>query len=292
VTAPQAPASPWAPVALVTGGAGGIGRAMCRALAGRGHRVVVADLDEPAARAVAAEVGGVAAGLDVRSPAQSQAAVDLALDAYGRLDVVVLNAGISSGQAGADPLDLDAYRRIVSINVDGVVFGVDAAVPVLRRSGGGTIVATASLAGLVPMATDPLYALTKSAVVGYVRSLAEPLAEHGVRINALCPGFTDTAILGIARSALDAADFPLLRPEEVAAALLAVLDAGGTGEAWFVQAGREPSAYRFRGVPGPLGAGGEPVAPPPLSAWGTASGAAPGQADAPAAGPSGSGVSG
>jgi NAD(P)-dependent dehydrogenase (short-subunit alcohol dehydrogenase family) len=281
MTTPEAPDPP---VALVTGGAGGIGRAMCRALVGRGHRVVVADLDEPVARAVAAEVGGVAAGLDVRSPAQSQAAVDLALDAYGRLDVVVLNAGVSSGQAGADPLDLDAYRRIVSINVDGVVFGVDAAVPVLRRSGGGAIVVTASLAGLVPMSTDPLYALTKSAVVGYARSLAEPLAEHGVRINALCPGFTDTAILGTARSTLEAAEFPLLRPEEVAAALLAVLDAGGTGEAWFVQAGREPSAYRFRGVPGPLGAGGEPVAPPPLSAWGAA--------QVPTGGGSGPGVAG
>jgi len=261
-----------APVALVTGGAGGIGRAVCRRLAGRGCRVVVADLDPAAAGVAAVDVGGVPVGVDVSDPAGSRAAVGAALAAYGRLDVVALNAGVSSGQTAADAVDLAAYRRIVGVNVDGVVFGVDAALPALRASGGGSIVVTASLAGLVPMPSDPLYTLTKTAVVGYVRAMAEPLAADGVRINALCPGFTDTTILGVAKAVFDAASFPLLDPDDVAAAFVAVLDAGRSGEAWFVQPGREPSPYRFRGVPGPVLADGGTVVPPELTSWGDASG--------------------
>jgi NAD(P)-dependent dehydrogenase (short-subunit alcohol dehydrogenase family) len=259
-----------APVALVTGGAGGIGRAICRRLAGRGCRLVVADLDEAAAAAVTADLGGVPVRVDVADPVGSGAAVDAALTAYGRLDVVALNAGVSSGRTAADPLDSTAYRRIVGVNVDGVVFGIDAAVPALRASGGGSIVVTASLAGLVPMPSDPLYTLTKTAVVGYVRALSEPLTADGVRINALCPGFTDTTILGVARPVFDAASFPLLDPDSVAAAFVTILDAGRSGEAWFVQPGREASPYRFRGVPGPVLPDGGTVVPPELTAWGNA----------------------
>jgi NAD(P)-dependent dehydrogenase (short-subunit alcohol dehydrogenase family) len=253
------------PVALVTGGAGGIGAAVCDALAARGCRLVVADLDETAAAAVADRVGGVAVRADVTDAGASRAAVRRAVDEYGRLDLVALNAGVSSGHTGAAPLDPVAYRRILGVNVDGVVFGVDAALPALTAAGGGSIVATASLAGLVPMPTDPLYTLTKTAVVAYVRALAEPLATAGIRINALCPGFTDTAILGAAREAFVSAGFPLLTPADVAAAFLAVLDGGGTGEAWFVQPGRPAAPYRFHGVPGPVMAGGGTMAPPELA---------------------------
>src|SRR5438105_976879 len=82
--------------------------------------------------------------------------------------------------------------------------------------GGGSIVATASLAGLVAYATDPLYALTKHAVVGLVRGLAPLLAEHGVKINCVCPGITDTPMIGAARDALVETGFPLITPEEIA----------------------------------------------------------------------------
>ncbi len=265
-------ASGEAPVALVTGGAGGIGRAICRRLADRGMRLVVADVDEEAAAGIAEAVGGMSVAVDVTDPDSNRAAVEATLARYGRLDVVALNAGIASGLAGADPVDLAAYRRIVGVNVDGVVFGVDAAVPALRAAGGGSIVATASLAGLAPMPSDPLYAMTKTAVVGYVRALAEPLSAAGIRINALCPGFTDTTILGVARPVFEAADFPLLRPEEVAAAFTAILDAGGSGEAWILQPGRAPSPYRFRGVPGPVTGDGATAMLPALSAWGQAGG--------------------
>ena len=170
---------------------------------------------------------------------------------YGRLDVAVLNAGVASGLGPLDPLDLEAYRRIVGVNQDAVVYGLDAAVPVLRAAGGGKVVVTASLAGLVPMLSDPLYTLTKTAVVAYVRALGPALAGLGVTVTALCPGFADTAIVDPLRAGLSEAGLPLLTVDEVGDAFLALLDAGKPGEVWFVQPGREPGPYAFRGVPGP-----------------------------------------
>ena len=239
------------PVAIVTGGAGGFGRAFARRLAARGHAVVVADLDADGAAEVAAEVGGTSIRADVSRPQDTVAAVRLAVAEHGRLDVVALNAGISSGLAALDPLDLEAYRRIVGVNQDAVVYGLDAAVPLLRASGGGKVVVTASLAGLVPMPADPLYTLTKTAVVGYVRAMGPPLAEVGVTVTALCPGFADTAIVDPLRVPLAEAGLPLLSADEVGDAFLALLEAGQPGEVWFVQPGREPGPYAFRGVPGP-----------------------------------------
>jgi NAD(P)-dependent dehydrogenase (short-subunit alcohol dehydrogenase family) len=238
-----------APVALVTGGAGGFGRAFSRRLAARGYAVVVADLDADGAAEVAAEVGGTPVRADLSRPEDTVAAVRAAVDGHGRLDVVALNAGVGSGLGPTDPLDLDAYRRIVGVNQDAVVYGLDAAVPHLRNTGGKAVV-TASLAGLVPMPADPLYTLTKTAVVGYVRAVAPALAGLGVTVTALCPGFADTSILGSMRDELVAA-LPLLSADDVGDAFLALLDAGKPGEVWFVQPGRQPGPYAFRGVPGP-----------------------------------------
>jgi NAD(P)-dependent dehydrogenase (short-subunit alcohol dehydrogenase family) len=236
--------------ALVTGGAGGLGRAFARRLAAQGYGVVVADRDAERAAEVAAEVGGTSVAGDVSRPEDTEAAVRAALEAYGRLDVVALNAGISSGLGAADPLDLEAYRRIVGVNQDAVVYGVAAALPHLRGNG-GRIVVTASLAGLVAMPSDPLYSLTKTAVVGYVRAVGPPLSDLGVTVTALCPGFADTAILGTLRQPLADAGMPLMSPEDVATAFESVLERGRAGEVWFVQPGREPGPYGFRGVPGP-----------------------------------------
>jgi NAD(P)-dependent dehydrogenase (short-subunit alcohol dehydrogenase family) len=239
------------PVALVTGGAGGFGRAFARRLAARGHAVVVADVDADGAAEVAALVGGVPVHADVSRPEGTAAAVRRAVDEHGRLDVVALNAGIASGLGPLDPLDLEAYRRVVGVNQDAVVYGLDAALPALRAAGGGKVVVTASLAGLVPMPADPLYTLTKTAVVAYVRALAPSLVGQGVTVTALCPGFADTAIVDPLRAGLSEAGLPLLTVDEVGDAFLAVLDGGKPGEAWFVQPGRPPAPYLFRGVPGP-----------------------------------------
>jgi NAD(P)-dependent dehydrogenase (short-subunit alcohol dehydrogenase family) len=246
--------------ALVTGGGSGIGAAAVRRLAAAGARVAVADRDEAAAHALADEVGGIALPGDVADPERMPAHVAAAEDAFGRLDVVLLNAGVTAGQSGLEGLDLAGYRRIVGVNVDHVVFGLAAAVPALRRAGGGRVVATASLAGLAPMPGDALYTMTKHAVVGYVRAAAPVLAADGIRVNAVCPGFADTPL--IARAKPQFGDFPLLSAEDVAGAIEDVLERGEPGECWFVQPGREPAAYAFRGVPGPAGS-----APPPGVSW-------------------------
>jgi NAD(P)-dependent dehydrogenase (short-subunit alcohol dehydrogenase family) len=245
---------------LVTGGASGIGAEAVRRLAAAGARVAIADLDEQAARALAEEIGGLALPGDVAQPDTMPMLVDIAEDTFGRLDLVLLNAGITAGQSGIEDLDLTGYRKIMGVNVDHVVFGLTAAVPALRRAGGGVIIATASLAGLTSMPGDALYTLSKHAVVGYVRAAAPVLAVEGIRVNAVCPGFADTPLLAPAKEQLS--DFPLLTPSDVVDAMVAILDRGEPGECWYVQPGREPGPYGFRGVPGPKGS-----APPPAISW-------------------------
>lgn len=243
--------------ALVTGGASGIGEAAVRRLAAAGVSVAVVDRDEARARRVAEDVNGLVLAGDVTDPSTMTRVVEATEDHFDGLDIVLLNAGMTAGQSGIDEFDVEAYRRIMGVNVDHVVFGVAAAVPALRRAGGGTIIATASLAGLVPMPGDPIYTLTKHAVVGYVRSVAPLLAGHDIRVNALCPGFADTPLIAHARRQFG--DFPLLSADDVADAIENILDRGEPGECWFVQPGREPAPYGFRGVPGPKGAGAPPA---------------------------------
>lgn len=234
--------------ALVTGAASGIGRAIAERLASEGYDVVAAD--------IAPTEGGLR--LDVSDPEDwQQAAAGLE-----RLDVACLNAGVVTGTGELAEMTAEQYRRILGVNVDGVVFGVRALLPVLERDGGGRIVVTASLAGLTPVESDPVYAATKHFVIGFVRSVAPQLSERGVTIDAVCPGIVDTPILGEWRSRLEEAGFPLLRPEEVAEAVVAALTDPSTGQAWVCQLGREPEPYRFHGVPGPRLPGVEGVRPP------------------------------
>lgn len=237
-------------VALVTGGAGGIGSAVVRRLAKLGAQVAVLDLNAAGAQRIASAAGGIAIAGDVTDPETMPAAVEQVERELGRLDIVHLNAGIGGGQPGVDALDVERYRKLVGVNVDHVVYGLCAAVPALRRQGGGKIVITSSLAGLAAMPADPLYTLTKHAVVGYVRAAGKALAADGIVVAALCPGFVDTLLLGAAKEEFDAVEFPLLTPSDIADALQAVLAEGAPGEAWIIQPGGHASAYRFRGVPG------------------------------------------
>jgi NAD(P)-dependent dehydrogenase (short-subunit alcohol dehydrogenase family) len=241
-------------VAVITGGASGIGRAIVHRLAAEGASVVVADIDAAGGGRVAGEVGGRAVTLDVADPAGwAQLVEDLA---PGGLDIAVLNAGVTTGEDRITALTDTAYRRIMAANVDGVVFGTRAVAPLLARRGGGAIVATASLAGIIAYPPDPIYTLTKHAVVGFVRSVAPQLERDGITIDAVCPGITDTPLLsGVMRRQVEDAGFPVMAPEQVAAAVVeAVLD-GGTGRALVCQPGREATAFRFPNVPGPVGKG-------------------------------------
>ncbi len=150
------------------------------------------------------------------------------------------------------------------VNVDGVVLGVRRLAQVMPS--GGRIVVTASLAGLTAMPDDPVYAATKHAVVGFVRSAAPALAVRGITINAICPGIADTPMLSdTARERLETAAFPLISAADVAEAAWLALSSQLTGHAWVVQPGRPPLDFRFANVPGPRTASGASVTPPPLA---------------------------
>ncbi|MFD0852191.1 SDR family NAD(P)-dependent oxidoreductase, partial [Actinomadura adrarensis] len=110
---------------------------------------------------------------------------------------------------------------------------------------------TASMAALTATPFDPIYGANKAAVVGLVRGLGSLHEQEGVRVNALCPSFADTAILGEMKGELEASGFPILEVEDVVKAFMAILDGDGVGEAWFVVPGRESGPFKFRGVPGP-----------------------------------------
>jgi NAD(P)-dependent dehydrogenase (short-subunit alcohol dehydrogenase family) len=238
-------------VALVTGGASGLGRATALALAEAGAEIVVADLDEAGAREVAALVGGHAVACDVSDLDANRAMADFAVDTCGGLDIAFLNAGVMTGCGIGEDFDLALYRRANGANLDGVVFGTHAVLPALRARGGGAIVATASLAGLTGVAMDPLYAANKHAVVGLARSLGDVLAPDGITYNAICPAFAESRIVDPIRDLLAESGITLIRAEVVAETVLRIITGGATGEAWFVQPGREPAPFRFRNVPGP-----------------------------------------
>ncbi|HWE70796.1 MAG TPA: SDR family NAD(P)-dependent oxidoreductase, partial [Acidimicrobiales bacterium] len=134
-------------VALVTGGSNGIGAAVAGRLRTSGVNVVLADVDEAVGQAAAADMGATFVRCDVREPDDLAAAVDAATSTHGRLDLVHLNAGVTTGCGVGDDFDVELYRRAMAINLDGVVYGIHAALPVMLASGGGQIIATASMAG-------------------------------------------------------------------------------------------------------------------------------------------------
>ena len=181
---------------------------------------------------------------------------------YGGIDLAHLNAGVMTGEADITVLSDETYRRIMSVNVDGVVYGLRALVPALAARGGGAIVATASLAGLIGFSPDPIYCLTKHAVVGLVRSLVPQLAEHHITINAVCPSIVDTPMVGESRELLESSGFPLIDPEAVADAVADRLAGEEAGQAMVIQAGREALPYRFARPPGPRAGGTAGQLPP------------------------------
>lgn len=246
--------------AVVTGGASGIGFASAKRLVAEGARVAILDINEEAGEIAAKQIGVEFVKTDVSDPGGLASALEQTRELLGSIDIAHLNAGIMASENDITRISVDDYRRVFGINVDGVVFGVQAAVRAMKQ--GGSIVATASIAGISDYPPDPIYAASKHAVVGLVRALAPQLEARGITINCICPGITDTPLLGEGRAILEEAGFPLLVPDDVAEAMVRAITGGGTGEAWVVQPGREPLVYQFRGVPGPRVPGKEGMLPP------------------------------
>lgn len=253
-------------VAMVTGAASGIGRAAAARLAAEGAQVLLADIDADAAARAAAELDGRAIAIDVADPeawARLSADFEGSPDAAAGLDLAVLNAGVLTGEERIAHLSDAAYRRVVGVNLDGVIFGTRALVPHLSKRGGGAIVAVVSLAGLMPYPPDPIYAVTKHGVIGFVRSVAGQLEAEGITINAVCPGLTDTRLVSESmREQLDGAGFPLMPPDQIAAAVVGAALGGRTGEALVCQPGREATVFRYPNIPGPRGPGVSGQRPP------------------------------
>jgi NAD(P)-dependent dehydrogenase (short-subunit alcohol dehydrogenase family) len=250
--------------AYITGGASGFGAEVARQLVRRGDQVVLVDVNDADGEVLAKELGGHYLHCDVRDADEVDATTQEAERLLGGLDLFFLNAGIPTGCGLGEDFDLDAYRRAMAVNLDGVVFGVHAAMPALQRRGGGAIVCTASMAALTATAFDPVYGANKAAVVGLVRAMAPVLAPMNVTINAFCPGFSETKIITDMREALESVGTPIIPVEKAGASVLQIFDSGLTGRAWLLQAGRDLIDYQFKGIPGPLTESGERAGVIPL----------------------------
>ena len=189
-------------VALITGAGAGIGRETALLFASEGARVVVVDLDETTANAVATEIDGrggeaIAVRADVSAAADANAMVAAAEERFGRLDVLFNNAGIMHPDDGdSEQTDEAVWDRTMAVNLKGVWFGCRAGIPALRRAGGGSIINTASFVALVGAATPQLaYTASKGGVLAMTRELAVVHARENIRVNAICPGPLRTELL-------------------------------------------------------------------------------------------------
>lgn len=243
-------------VALITGGASGIGRAAAVRFAAEGMRVCVLDIDGEAASTVAGTVGGVGLRCDVADPDQIDEAFATCVNQLGGLDLAFLNAGVTIGWSGdIASLELAQYRRSVGVNLEGVVFGARAAVRTMRtlNKRDRAILATASLAGLMPWHPDPVYSLGKHAVVGLMRSIAPNLRAEGIAVQTICPGITETGALGDRRPLVERIGVPVMEPEAIADAVVAAVTAPmeTTGSCWVAQHGKSAWIMDFAAVDGP-----------------------------------------
>jgi NAD(P)-dependent dehydrogenase (short-subunit alcohol dehydrogenase family) len=230
--------------AVITGAASGIGRAAALRFAGAGHSVVVADVDLVAATTLVAELTAaghraLAVRVDVTDTAHLRSMFELASQELGRIEFVLANAGIMTGAPDFPDASPEQVARVVGVNLTGVMYTCQFALPHLRHDG-GSIVCTASTAALGPLPGDPIYAATKAGVVSFVSSCAGWSDRYGVRVNAVLPGMVDTPIVAKTGDGTTPAAWlapalrvlTMLRPDEIADAMYALAtDASASGSA-------------------------------------------------------------
>ena len=184
-------------VAVIIGGASGIGAATARRLHGEGATIVIADLNDELGAAVAGELGenrAIYQRTDVSDWPQMQALMELARARFGRIDILFNNAGIGNFALTPD-LDVEQWRRVIAVDLDSVFYGCKAAIPIMKAGGGGAIINTASASGLGGDFGFTAYNAAKGGVVNYTRALAIDHISDGIRVNAICPGPVDTPII-------------------------------------------------------------------------------------------------
>jgi NAD(P)-dependent dehydrogenase (short-subunit alcohol dehydrogenase family) len=256
-------------VAVITGGGSGIGRATSKALAEAGASVIVADMNPDGGNETVTAIrdsSGKADFIqtDVRRRPDIDAMVAFAESTFGGLDILYNNAGVSTPQPRFPDAREEDWERTLMIDLWAVIAGTQAAVPALKRRGGGVIVNTASVAGLIAYVPDPIYAAAKHGVVGFTRSLAYLLPEIGIRVNCVCPGVVNTPMVtavseGMTPEQIAMRDaflktMPMIEPETIAEAVLQLItDESLNGVAMAVTYGRPPrlvdQPFRFRSDP-------------------------------------------
>jgi len=176
--------------AIVTGGSSGIGKAVVERLAWEGADVVIADVDEEAGKELAEETDSVFHECDVSEFGDVERVVEETVERFGRLDIMVNNAGIGSAD-GIEEMSIEDYKQTIEVDLDGVTYGCKAATPHLKDTE-GCIINMASIYGLVGDIGSTAYNAAKGGVVNLTRSVADDLAPYNVRVNSICPGFVET----------------------------------------------------------------------------------------------------
>jgi NAD(P)-dependent dehydrogenase (short-subunit alcohol dehydrogenase family) len=240
-------------VALITGGGSGIGRSTALSLAQNSASIIIADLNEDGARETVGLIengGGMAAPIriDVTKRDDLERMVAFTEETFGGVDIFHNNAGVGTPQPRFPAAKEELWERTLTVDLWAVIAAVQAVVPAMQRRGGGVIVNTASIAGLIAHLPDPVYSAAKHGVVGLTRSLAFLQQEANIRVNCICPGVVDTPMVRGRPSEMTEAELkareayvktmPLIRPEEIAEAVLEfVLDDSLVGQAMAVTHG-------------------------------------------------------